>query len=299
MKRKILFFINPISGTRNKLQLEKKIIKKCEGRKISFEILYTAKEGNYAFLKEKLAWDEITDVVICGGDGSLRPVISAVLGLKVNIGIIPLGSGNGLAFTAKISSTVDKALEVIFNGKTSRIDAFFINNTLSCMLSGIGLDALVAYGFSLQKKRGLFTYIKLSLKTFLTAKPYPFELQIQDTNLNLEAYFISIANSNQFGNNFTIAPEASLSDGLLDIVVVKKMNKLLIPWSVFRQMKTGKITRNTKEEFSKNYILYLQAKKIRILNPQMAPLHIDGDYAETSMEFKIEILPAAYDLLVP
>ena len=167
------------------------------------------------------------------------------------------------------------------------------------MLSGIGLDALVAYGFSLQKKRGLFTYIKLSLKTFLTAKPYPFELQIQDTNLNLDAYFISIANSNQFGNNFTIAPEASLSDGLLDIVVVKKMNKLLIPWYVFRQMKTGKITPNTKEEFSKNYILYLQAKKIRILNPQMAPLHIDGDYAETSKEFKIEILPAAYDLLVP
>jgi YegS/Rv2252/BmrU family lipid kinase len=299
MKRKILFFINPISGTRKKTQLEKKIIKKCESRKISFEILYTAKEGNYAFLKEKLARDEITDLVICGGDGSLRPLISEVLGVKVYIGIIPLGSGNGLAFTAKIPRSVDKALEIIFNGKTSRVDAFLINNTLSCMLSGIGLDALVAYGFSLQKKRGLFSYIKLSLKSFLIAKPYPFELQIQDTNLKLEAYFISIANSNQFGNNFTIAPAASLSDGLLDIVVVKKMNKLLIPWSVFRQMKSGKITRPADKEFNRNYILYLQAKKIRILNPRMAPLHIDGDHAETSKEIKIEILPAAYDLLIP
>jgi diacylglycerol kinase family enzyme len=210
-----------------------------------------------------------------------------------------LGSGNGLAFTAKIPRSVDKALEIIFNGKTSRVDAFLINNTLSCMLSGIGLDALVAYGFSLQKKRGLFSYIKLSLKSFLIAKPYPFELQIQDTNLKLEAYFISIANSNQFGNNFTIAPAASLSDGLLDIVVVKKMNKLLIPWSVFRQMKSGKITRPADKEFNRNYILYLQAKKIRILNPRMAPLHIDGDHAETSKEIKIEILPAAYDLLIP
>jgi YegS/Rv2252/BmrU family lipid kinase len=299
MKRKILFFINPISGTRNKLQLEKKIIKKCEGRKFGFEILYTEKEGNYTFLKEKLVRDEITDVVICGGDGSLRPVISEVFGAKVNIGILPLGSGNGLAFTAKIPRSVDKALEVIFNGKTSKVDAFLINNTLSCMLSGIGLDALVAYGFSLQKKRGLFSYIKLSLKKFLIAKPYPFGLQIQDTNLHLEAYFISIANSNQFGNNFTIAPVASLSDGLLDIVVVKKMNKLLIPWSIFRQMKTGKITRHSEREFNRNYILYLQAKKLRILNPGMAPMHIDGDHTETSKEFNIEILPAAYDLLVP
>jgi len=281
------------------MRFEKKIIKKCEARKISFEILFTAREGDYAFLKEKIVRDSITDVVICGGDGSLRPVISALLGERVSIGIIPLGSGNGLAYTAKIPRSVDKALEVVFNAKTSRVDAFFINNTLGCMLSGIGLDAMVAYSFSLQKKRGLLGYIKLSLINFLRAKPYSFELQIKDTHLTLEAYFISIANSNQFGNNFTIAPVASLSDGLLDIVVVKKMNKLLVPWSVFRQMKSGKITRHAEVEFKSSYILYLQAKKLRILNPGMAPLHIDGDHAETSREFNIEILPAAYDLLVP
>jgi len=100
--------------------------------------------------------DKITDVVICGGDGTLSPVISSLLNIKVNIGIIPTGSGNGLAFTARIPRSVDKALEIIFRSKTSYVDAFLINGKLSCMLCGIGLDAKVAYDFSLQKKKRPF-----------------------------------------------------------------------------------------------------------------------------------------------
>lgn len=86
MTRKILFFINPISGTRSKLQLEKKIIKKCTEKKVGFEILFTSKEGNYFFLRDKIHNDKITDIVVCGGDGSLRTVIASVLKVKVNIG---------------------------------------------------------------------------------------------------------------------------------------------------------------------------------------------------------------------
>src|ERR1700690_1475237 len=121
--RKILFFINPIAGTKSKLQLEKKIIKKCLEYTISFELLSTAEDGNYFFLRDRITRDKITDVVICGGDGTLSPVISYLLNIKVNIGIIPTGSGNGLAFTAKIPRSIDKALEIIFTGKTSCADA--------------------------------------------------------------------------------------------------------------------------------------------------------------------------------
>src|ERR1019366_4821826 len=188
--RKILFFINPISGTYNKLRLEKKIIKKCLEYNIGFELLSTAEDGNYSFLRERIMQDEITDVVICGGDGTLSPVISFLLNIKVNIGIIPTGSGNGLAFTAKIPRSVDKALEIIFIAKTSYIDAFLINGKLSCMLCGIGLDAKVAYDFSLQKKRGLSTYIKQTFKNFLSASPYHFELNIQNIKFKVDAFFI-------------------------------------------------------------------------------------------------------------
>ncbi|HEY5408123.1 MAG TPA: acylglycerol kinase family protein, partial [Ginsengibacter sp.] len=105
--RKILFFINPISGTQNKLRLEKKIIKKCLANNIGFELLSTAEDGNYAFLRERIMKDKITDIVICGGDGTLSPVISYLLNIEINVGIIPMGSGNGLAFTAKIPRSVD------------------------------------------------------------------------------------------------------------------------------------------------------------------------------------------------
>lgn len=297
--RKILFFINPVSGTRSKLQLEKKIIKKCIKNNIFFEILFTAKDGNYSFLREKIIQDKITDIVICGGDGTISPVISFLLNIKVNIGIIPTGSGNGLAFTAKIPRSADKALEVIFTGKTSCVDAFLINGKLSCMLSGIGLDAQVAYDFSLQKKRGLSTYIKQTFKNFLAASPYHFELNVHSKHIKTDAFFICIANSNQFGNNFTIAPEASLNDGLLDIIVVKKMSKLRIIWSLFRQMKTGKIIAFEEKHFHKKNILYFQTDSLQIINPQMAPLHIDGDHAATAKVFDIEILPAAFTLIRP
>jgi diacylglycerol kinase (ATP) len=297
--RKILFLINPISGTRSKLHLEKKIIKKCQDNNISFEILFTAEDGNYLFLREKITQDNITDVVICGGDGTLSPVISSILNIKVNIGIIPTGSGNGLAFTAKIPGSADKALEIIFKGKTSCVDTFLINGKLSCMLCGIGLDAQVAYDFSLQKKRGLSTYIKQTFKNFLSASPYHFELNVQGKQFQVDAFFISIANSNQFGNNFTIAPEASLSDGLLDIIIVKKMSKPRIIWSVFKQMKTGKILKFEEKNFHNRNILYFQTDSLQIINDEMAPLHIDGDHAPTAKKFDIEILPSAFTLIRP
>jgi diacylglycerol kinase (ATP) len=299
MERKILFFINPVSGTKSKIQLEKKIIKKCVQNGVGYEFLFTAADGNYAFLRDKIRRDAITDVVICGGDGSISPIIASLLNVTVNIGIIPLGSGNGLALTAKIPRSVDKALEIIFNGKASCIDAFSINGKLSCMLCGIGLDAKVAYDFSLQKKRGLSTYLKQSFKNFLSASPYPFELQIKQIKFNVDAFFICIANSNQFGNNFTIAPQASLSDGLMDIIVVRKMSKTKILWSVIKQMQVGKIHNHEEKKFLRKDILYFQTDQIKIINPAMAPLHIDGDHSETYKEFNIEILPSAFTLLQP
>lgn len=297
--RKILFFINPISGTGSKLRLERKIIKKCIEYNTSFELLFTAENGDYSFLKEKIHQNKITDVVICGGDGTLSPVISSILNIKVNIGIIPMGSGNGLAFTAKIPRSVDKALEIIFNGKTMSIDAFLINGKLSCMLCGIGLDAKVAYDFSLQKKRGLSTYIKQTFKNFLSATPYPFELKIKNRQFKVNAFFICIANSNQFGNNFTIAPAASLNDGLLDIIIVKKMSKPRIVWSVIKQMKTGKTIAFEEKNFHKKNILYFQTDALQIINTEMAPLHIDGDHTPAAKNFNIEILPLAFKLIIP
>ena len=299
MSRKFIFFINPVSGTKNKFQLEEKITRKCEEKGLSFEILFTSKEGNYNFLYQKITKENVTDIAIAGGDGSIRPIVSSVLNLNVNIGIIPVGSGNGLARSASIPNSVDKAIDVILEGKPRPADAFLINRQLSTHVCGLGFDAKVAHDFSLANDRGLNSYAKIAVKNFTTARTYPFTIEADGKSFEVEAFLIAIANSNQSGNNFKVAPKASICDGLLDIVVVKKSRKAMAVLSFIKQLLSGNIKSIHSKQFHKNNILYFQTEKIKIVNPRFAPLHIDGDPAESFKEFSIEILPSAYNLLQP
>jgi YegS/Rv2252/BmrU family lipid kinase len=299
MSRKFIYFINPISGTGNKGLLLDIIKNKTAEKNIPFEILHTNAAAEYGFLKEKIATENITDVIVCGGDGTVNQIAHALLGTPVNIGIIPMGSGNGLAFAAKIPRRIHKALENIFSENAVYIDSFYINEQFSCMLCGLGFDAQVAHDFAKQKKRGLINYIKQSTINFFKARHYDFEIIMDGRSIYSEAFFISIANSNQFGNNFTIAPQASLHDGLLDIVVVNKMSKLRMVWSILKQITNGQVRLYEDKKYHRNDIHYFQAKKIIIKNLQLAPLHIDGDPAETAPAFEIEIIENAFKLLIP
>jgi len=297
--RKIVFLINPISGSKAKTSLEDFLSRKTTQQEIEFEILFTPPAGDYQFLIKKIKQEDITDVVICGGDGTVNAVASALLGIGVNIGIIPMGSGNGLAFAANLPKALDKALAIIFKNKPSFIDAFYINRQFSCMLCGVGFDALVAREFAKQKRRGLQTYIKISAIEFFKARPYRFEIELKDRSFKTEAFFISIANSNQFGNHFTIAPQASLSDGLLDIVIVRKMSKLALPFSVISQVTGINAVQYLGDNIENKHILYFQTDSLTIRNTELAPLHIDGDPAETAPEFKISIIRNGLCLLQP
>lgn len=299
MQRKIIYFINPISGTKDKQILLEKIKAKTAERNIPFEILHTNAAGNYFFLKEKIDTEEITDIVICGGDGTINKVVNSLLDVDIKIGIIPLGSGNGLALAAKIPKQFDKALELIFTGKAKYIDSFFINDTFSCMLCGLGFDAQVAHDFANQQARGLSTYIKQTINNFLSAEPYEFEITDRGRTFICNAYFISIANSNQFGNNFTIAPKASLNDGLIDVVIVKKMSKMRFLWAVIKHIRKGEVINYSDKTFHDKDVIYFQTDKLIIRNLGNAPLHIDGDPVTTAGKFTFEIIPDAFKLIQP
>lgn len=298
MNRKFIYFINPISGTKNKETVLALIKERTVKAGIPYEIMHTNAKAEYGFLRKKIAAEKITDIIICGGDGTVNQVGGALIGADVNIGIIPLGSGNGLALAAGISKNSSKALDVIFKGKASGIDGFYINNKFSCMLCGLGFDALVAHEFAAHPSRGLNTYIKLTLKNFLNAPFYPFTIEANATTIHTEAFFISIANSNQFGNNFTIAPKASLSDGLLDIVIVNRMSRMKMLYAILKQVRQGKVGQ-TSDKSHKGTVQYFQTKKIEIKNPGLAPLHIDGDPAITSAHFSIHVAEKALRLLQP
>lgn len=299
MSRKIIYIVNPISGARARKDLDKLIIQKTESRKIPFHIFPSVESGDYSFLHPIIEEEKITDVVVAGGDGTVNQVISNLMNHDLNFGVIPCGSGNGLALAARISTTPEKALDTIFNGKPRIIDSFLVNGEFACMLSGLGFDAQVAQDFVHQKKRGLGTYIRLALKNFLTMRSYQFQLVLQDLIIDTDAYFISFANSNQFGNNFTIAPRASLTDGLLDIVIVTNQNKVSFILETLRQMAGFNELQPTTLMRSRRGIIYFQVDKLVIKNLSHAPLHVDGEPREATEEVKIEVIKNCFRLIHP
>lgn len=297
MSRKILFFINPISGNKSKFNLEEKIVRKCREKNIAYEILFTSKDGSYNFLHDKIERGGISDIAICGGDGSIGPIVAATLNMPVHIGLIPLGSGNGLSRTAGIPNSINRAIDLILDGSAYPTDAFLINDVLSTHVCGLGFDAKVAYDFSKKEKRGLQTYTRIALMNLRAARTYPFVIETKEAQFKVDAFLVCVANSNQFGNNFKIAPKASISDGLLDIVILKKTSKPQIILSFLRQIVSGKIQTLSKKNIDKNNTIYFQTDRLKIENPELAPLHIDGDPLETSQHFSIEIVPSAYKLI--
>ena len=298
MSRKFLFLVNPVSGTRSKQSLPDLIAATAAKHAAHFDIFHTVASGDYGFIRQKIQENRYTDVIMCGGDGTVNTVVQQLLDTGVNFGIVPLGSGNGLALSARIPKQPAKALDLAFTGNAAYVDAFTINGAFACMLCGLGFDAQVAHEFARQKKRGLLTYTKQSIKHFFNATPYSFDISLGSTRFSTEAWFISIANSNQFGNQVTIAPKASLNDGLLDIVIVRRMSKAQLPVSLLLQI-AGNNRVSEPGALKKSGIIYLQAEALTIKNSDEAPLHIDGEPKTTAGEFDIKVIPNCFKLIQP
>lgn len=296
-QKKLIFLVNPISGTKSKADLGKLIMETAAGFNSSAIVLPTVASGDYSFVRQRIAEEGFTDIIICGGDGTVNTVINDLRDMEIHFGIVPFGSGNGLAFSAGIPKTTQKAIELAFTGKARFVDAFLVNDQFACMLCGLGFDAKVAHDFAQQPGRGLLTYTQQTIKNYFTATPYHFEMVVEDHVIQTDAYFISVANSNQFGNQFTIAPKASLNDGLLDIVVVPKMNKAILPFALIQQVTTGELTGAYEEQSST--IQYFQTSKIQIRNRDLAPLHIDGEPRESEETLNIRVLPRCIQLIQP
>ena len=299
MKRHILYLINPISGKGNKNLLKDLVESKTKTAGIHYSIHPSVASGDYSHLLPVITREGVTDIVIAGGDGTVNAAVKSFKDYPVQFGIIPCGSGNGLAFGAGIPKNIPEALDIIFKGKAAPTDAFIINDRFACMLCGLGFDAQVAHDFANDPARGLNSYIKKTIAHFFSAPAYPFTITRDGDVLETDAMFISIANSNQYGNNFTIAPHASLTDGLLDVVVVAKQSKLSMLFHTIRQVSGFNGLHKTQIGKANAAVLYFQTDSLHIKNPSNAPLHIDGDPASTASEFTVKVLPHCFRLLCP
>jgi len=297
--RKIIFITNPISGAGSKDYLPKLIKKKCAEHNALPFFFPSVASGDYSFLIPIIKEEEILDVVIAGGDGTINQVVACLRHLPICFSILPHGSGNGLAFALKIPKSAGRALDILFNGNKLVIDAFLVNGQFACMLCGLGFDAQVAYNFSQNPKRGLQTYLKETLKGFFKAKPFPFRITMNGNTVMIQSYLFIIANSNQFGNNVTIAPKANLTDGLLDIVVLTQQSKIVLLFNTFLQLIGSTPLENPKKIDGNKDLIYFQTDEIAIENLAHAPMHIDGDPVEKAANIEIKIIPQAFTIWVP
>jgi YegS/Rv2252/BmrU family lipid kinase len=276
MSRKILFIVNPISGTIQKIRVVEKIHRFFNHSHVSYQIRHTEYAGHATKIAAEAVNNHFDTVVAIGGDGTVNEIGAALSHTSTALGIIPLGSGNGLARHLQIPFSLENALKTILEGKKIKIDTCYLGENAFFCTSGTGFDALVSYRFSKDAKgRGLINYARIAMKTYLDYQPQTYQLNIDGSIISTQAMMITVANAAQFGNNAYISPEADITDGFLDVCIVQAFPK----WqgaSIFAASFMKTIHQN---KFVKIY----KAKKVSILpiNAQ-AHAHIDGDYVQNS-----------------
>jgi diacylglycerol kinase (ATP) len=218
--QKITFIVNPKAGTRKKFNTA--IIDQLIGNtSYTYQVLLTESKGHATQLAHEAVEDKVDIVVACGGDGTVNEVAKGLIDSSCVLGIIPLGSGNGLARHLGVPMNNKKAIQFILNSHRKRINAGSINDKLFFCAAGVGFDAHIAKKFSHSKKRGLLSYIQLILKEFWR---YPtFSVTLPDNEQIWGNLFLcSIANADQFGNDFKLVRDKKITDPFLTLVLVEK-----------------------------------------------------------------------------
>jgi diacylglycerol kinase (ATP) len=291
LKQKIAFIINPKSGTDRVKAIESAITKVFVDTDIETEICYTNHAGHAIELSKQKSQQNFSVVVAVGGDGTVNEVATGLLNTGTALGIIPKGSGNGLARACNIPLNLQGALQVLKKGYIKTIDAGLVNNELFCSNTGVGLDAQVTKACLEQNSRGLIMYIKKSVSTFLSYKPLKYNIEIDGKAYQHKAIMVSVANGNEFGYGFKIAPSASLVDGKLDMMVIKPLNFFYAGIVSFYAW-WGNLDKYSK-------VKHLLGRQIKITCAEMNCHQIDGDYKENNGELNISILPKSLNVIVP
>ena len=225
MKNKIIFIINPIAGKGKGLMIETEIQSYFNQKNVEFETFLTESIGHATEITNQVLTKNPDIIVACGGDGTINEVAQALVGSNVALGIIPIGSGNGLAANLHIPKTTEKAFETILNAKINKIDAGKINENYFFSNMGLGIDADVINNYAQTKTRNFLGYVTASTKAIFNFQPKKFNIELDNEHtLDDDFYFVFCSNSNEAGYGISFSPNAKLNDGKLDFLAVKKLN---------------------------------------------------------------------------
>lgn len=282
--KNVAFIINPFSAKGKYQPILEQIHKN-----IAEPLVYISEsvEGTERFIQE--VFDKVQIFIAIGGDGTISNVASHLINTDKILGIYPAGSGNGFSNETNFRKDIDNLLEKIKRGNAKKIDTFSVNGRLSINVSGTGFDGKVVKEFE-KTSRGFKNYIKVSVQTFFKYKPIKINfLDEKYKRFNGRYLMMNVANTRQFGNNAYIAPNASMSDGLVDLVLVKKFPLHYSAGFAYRMF--------SKKLKSDEYITYLPASEIEF-EVDTKDWHIDGEYNEIPSPISIKVSPKSLNILV-
>lgn len=290
--KSIIFLINKNAGHGVVLKkLEELIHQKFSPQNKAFKIEYAEYQGHIEKLAQDAAKQDIDTIVVAGGDGSLNGVFKEIKGKNISLGIIPIGSGNGLGRHLNIPFNIEKALDTIINGKTKLIDTATINNIPFISIAGVGFDALIAKLFTQTKIRGFWAYMNLVFKNYFSYQPNIYHISNAENNYKVKAFIISFANSDQFGYNTSIAPQAKIDDGFLDVCILKKPPWYAIP-IVGLQLLFNKINHSS-------YYTTFKSKKLTVEADENMIINIDGEHLCGTTKLTVKLSPKSLKVIIP
>jgi YegS/Rv2252/BmrU family lipid kinase len=289
MKKRVQFIINPISGTSKKKNLPELIESNLDHSLFDYEIIYSQYPKHAKELASQAAQDGVDVVCAVGGDGSVHEVGTALIGTKTALAILPLGSGNGLARHLKIPLNIKKAIRCINEQNRLLMDTGLVNDKPFLGVGGYGFDALIADKFNKSGKRGVWNYTKLIMQEFRSFKPITISIELPHFKRELPVVLCTLANASEFGNGFCISPTSSVTDGKLELCLLKPFKFWKAPSIAYHFFKKT----SHRSEFTE--IISLEKARIT-LNQKMA--HYDGEPFEVRKELNIQVIPKSLNILV-
>ncbi|MDR1981820.1 MAG: diacylglycerol kinase family lipid kinase [Tannerellaceae bacterium] len=283
--------INPVSGVGSKRKIPKMIEDICNKKNRPLKISFTEYAGHASALTQKALDDGATHILAVGGDGTVNEIARTMIHSNAVLGIVPKGSGNGLARELHIPMDAKRAIDMIFSDHVITIDCCKANGRTFFTTCGVGFDAAVSHKFAGEKRRGSLTYIKNTIEEYLSYKPEIYELLIDNQTIKEKAFLVACANASQYGNNAYIAPHANIQDGKMDVTILSPFTPLdIAPLAI--QLFTRQIERNSK-------IKTIKASQVTIIRQKPGMMHLDGEPVMDDSRIEIAILPKALNVLTP
>ncbi|MBN1541007.1 diacylglycerol kinase family lipid kinase [candidate division KSB1 bacterium] len=290
--KRVKFIQNPRSGfIKSPIFVRKLIELTLEDAPFDFDFSETQYRGHAKALALESVKEGYDAIVAVGGDGTANEIATALVHKPAAMGIIPTGSGNGLARGVNIPVSVRRAVRLLINGRIRQIDAGKIEDRYYFVVAGVGFDALVGKLFDDRSLRGPLPYFTIGFREFFYYKPEIFVLRFNGKQVVAPALLVAIANTKQWGNGAIISPHAEVDDGLLDVCILHRINFLYALYHL-PKLFNGQIDKIRKYE-------RYQTREVEIIRQTAGPYHADGEPGEGGQTLRLSVEPRALCIITP